>query len=107
LVNLSDEGKFCVVTDAGEAAENPPVAQASSASPSPGRAAMAGLRQPMVAILLLIALFTSVSGKPLDDFLVLAVATLLTSDAARSRPQAPAAAPGHGLPRAPDYRHAH
>jgi hypothetical protein len=41
-----------------------------------------------VAILLLIALFTTVSGKPLDGFLMLAVATLLIFDAARSRRQA-------------------
>jgi hypothetical protein len=88
LVNLSDEGSFWIVTDAGEAAESPSVAQASTATPSLGRAAMAGLRQPIVAILLLIALFTSVSGKPLDGFLMLAVATLLIFDAARSRRQA-------------------
>jgi len=86
-VNLSAEGSFCVVTDVGEAAQNPPVAQASTGSPSLGRAAAAGLRQPMVAILLLIALFTAVSGKPLDGFLMLAVATLLIFDAARSRRQ--------------------
>lgn len=75
------------MTDAGEVAENPPGAQASAPSPSPGRAAIAGPRQPIVAILLLIALFTSVSGKPLDGFLMLAVATLLIFDAARSRRQ--------------------
>jgi hypothetical protein len=35
---------------------------------------MAGPRRPIAAILLLIALFTSVSGKPLGGFLMLAVA---------------------------------
>ena len=79
------------MTDVGEAADNPPVAQASAGQPSLGRAAAAGLRQPIVAILLLIALFTTVSGKPLDGFLMLAVATMLIFDATRSRRQA---APG-------------
>jgi hypothetical protein len=88
LVNQSGEGNFWVVTDSGEAAENPPAAQASTGSPSLGRAAAAGLRQPIVAILLMIALFTAVSGKPLDGFLMLAVATLLIFDSARYRRQA-------------------
>ena len=79
------------MTDAGEAAENPPIAPASASSLSLGQAAAAGLRQPIVALLLLIALFTAVSGKPLDGFLMLAVATLLTLDAARSRRLAAAA----------------
>ena len=79
------------MTDVGEAADNPAAAQASARQPSPGRAAVAGLRQPIVAILLLIALFTTVSGKPLDGFLMLAVAAMLIVDAARSRRQA---APG-------------
>ena len=86
--NLSGEGKFAVVTDAaGEAAEDPPVAQANRGSLSLGQATAAGLRQPIVAILLLIALLTAVSGKPLDGFLMLAVAILLSFDAARSRRQ--------------------
>ena len=77
------------MTDAArEAAKVPPVAQADAGSLSLGRAAGSGLRQPIVAILLLIALFTAVSGKPLDGFLMLAVATLLIFDAARSRRQA-------------------
>jgi hypothetical protein len=115
LVNLSDEGSFCVVTDAGEAADDPPVAHASTASPSLGRAAMAGLRQSVVAVLQLIALFTSISGKPFDGFLMLSVATSLIFDAARSRRQAARggtsaaarAAPDQGLLRAPDYQRAH
>lgn len=115
LVNLSDEGSFCVVTDAGEAADDSPVAHASTASPSPGRAAMAGLRQSVVAVLLLIALFTSISGKPFDGFLMLSLATSLIFDAARSRRQAARggtsaaarAGPDQGLLRAPDYQRAH
>jgi hypothetical protein len=62
-----------------------------------GRAAVSGLRQPIVAILLLIALFTTVVGKPLDGFLMLAVAILLTFDAARSRRQSAAGNPGTSL----------
>ena len=79
------------MTDVGEAADNSPAAPASVGQPSLGQAAAAGLRQPIVAILLLIALFATVSGKPLDGFLMLAVATMLIFDAARSRRQA---APG-------------
>jgi hypothetical protein len=48
-----------------------------------GRAAVSGLRQPIVTIQLPIALFTTVAGKALDGFLMLAVAILLTFDAAR------------------------
>jgi hypothetical protein len=87
-ISLSGEGRFTAVTDAaGEAAENPSATQASARSVSVGRAAVSGLRQPIVAILLLIALFTTIAGKPLDGFLMLAVAILLTFDAARSRRQ--------------------
>jgi hypothetical protein len=85
-IGPSGDGRFTVVTDAaGEAAENPPATQTSAPPVSFGRAAVSGLRQPIVAILLLIALFTTVAGKPLDGFLMLAVATLLIFDAARSR----------------------
>jgi hypothetical protein len=85
-INLPGQGSFALVTDAaGEVAESPPATQTSARSVSLGRAAASGLRQPTVAILLLIALFTTVSGKPLDGFLMLAVATLLAFDAARSR----------------------
>jgi hypothetical protein len=38
-----------------------------------------------VAVLLLIALFTTISGRPLDGFLMLTAATLLAVDAPRSR----------------------
>jgi|SRR6266567_907741 len=55
--------------------------------------ALSGLREPIVVILLLIALFTAISGKPLDGVFMLVVATGLAWDAARrarSRPPAPA-----------------
>jgi hypothetical protein len=52
---------------------------------SPSQAVFAGVRQPIVLILLAIAFFTTISGKPLDGFLMLTVATLLVWDAARSR----------------------
>lgn len=57
---------------------------AGSVSASQGL--LRGLRQPIVAILLLIALFTSISGKPFDGVLILAVACLLAWDAGRIRP---------------------
>ena len=91
---MSGDGRFFIVTDVWGAAEDPPGAQASTGSPSLGRAAAAGLRQPIVAILLLIALFTAVSGKPLDSFLMLAVVTLLIFDAARSRRRTAYEGPG-------------
>jgi hypothetical protein len=50
---------------------------------SPGQAIYIGVRQPIVLILLLIALFTTVTGKPLDGFLMLTVALLLIWDAMR------------------------
>jgi hypothetical protein len=62
------------------------------------------LRQPIVAILLLIALFTTVAGKPLDGFLMLAVAILLTFDAARSRRQGAAGIPVPAWPRSRSHR---
>ena len=61
------------------------VGQGSGASLTAGQAVLSGLRQPLVAILLLIALCTAITGKPLDGFLMLTVATLLVWDAARSR----------------------
>jgi hypothetical protein len=56
-------------------------------------AALAGLRQPIVVILLLIGLFSALSGKPLDGVLMLVVATCLAADYARGRDQ-PAALAG-------------
>jgi hypothetical protein len=60
------------------------------ASVSPAQAVLYGIRQPIVMILLLIAFFTTISGKPLDGFLMLTVATLLVWDAARLRLASPA-----------------
>jgi len=46
-------------------------------------AALAGLREPVVWILLAIAFFTAISGKPVDGVLMLLVAVGLTWDAGR------------------------
>ena len=48
-----------------------------------GLAALSGLREPVVWVLLLIAFFTAVSGKPVDGVLMLIVATGLVWDAGR------------------------
>jgi hypothetical protein len=58
-------------------------------------AALAGLRAPVVWILLAIAFFTSISGKPVDGVLMLIVAVGLAWDAGRRalRPTPEAAAP--------------
>jgi hypothetical protein len=42
---------------------------------------LSGIRQPIVAILLLISFFTVISGKPLDGLLLVSVATALAWDA--------------------------
>jgi hypothetical protein len=74
------------VTDAAhEAGDGQLSVPARDTAVSLGQATLSGLRQPIVAILLLIALFTTISGKPLDGFLMLTVATLLIWDAARAR----------------------
>ena len=44
-----------------------------------------GLRQPIVAILVLVSLFTVLSGKPLDGLLLVTVATALAWDAGMAR----------------------
>src|SRR6266568_9612861 len=62
--------------------------------------ALSGLREPIVVILLLIALFTAISGKPLDGVFMLVVATGLAWDAAR-RARSRAPAPGGGDPAVP------
>lgn len=51
---------------------------------------LAGARQPIVAILLLIAFFTIISGKPLDGLLLVMVATALAWDAGLSAREAAA-----------------
>jgi hypothetical protein len=52
---------------------------------TPGQvaAALAGVREPIVVILFIIAVLTWISGKPLDGLLMLVVAVSLTLDAAR------------------------
>jgi len=70
-------------TDSGTATG---CAEAVVASPRPaGRAlaALAGLRAPVVWVLLAIAFFTSISGKPVDGVLMLIVAVGLAWDAGR------------------------
>lgn len=63
---------------------------------TPGRreraASWAGLRQPVVIVLLLIAFFSSISGKPLDGLLMLIVAAGLAWDARQHPGEAVAAA---------------
>lgn len=71
------------MTDAAQEATEEHLAQRAL---SPGQAIYIGIRQPIVLILLLIALFTTVTGKPLDGFLMLTVATLLIWDAMRPQP---------------------
>jgi hypothetical protein len=60
------------------------------ARPARPLAALAGFREPVVWILLAIAFFTSISGKPVDGVLMLIVAIGLAWDAGR-RARAPAA----------------
>src|SRR5215471_13740797 len=62
---------------------------------------LAGLREPIVVILLLIAFFTWISGKPLDGLLMLVVGVSLAWDTGRRarRGGAPEGRPaGHGRP---------
>lgn len=95
------DGKFVRVTDAAHGAVDDQLAVAAShSSVSLGQAMWSGVCQPIVAILVLIALFTTISGKPLDGFLMLTVAMLLVWDAARYRLRGPAAGQS-GLSTAP------
>jgi len=63
-----------------------------------GRMATAGVREPIVVILLLIAVFTAISGRPVNGLLLAVVAVCLAWDNARTRRRvvipAPAAAAG-------------
>jgi hypothetical protein len=52
-----------------------------------------GIRQPIVIVLLLIAFFSAISGKPLDGLLMLLVAAGLAWDAVRASSREAAAAP--------------
>jgi hypothetical protein len=55
-----------------------------------------GIRQPIVIVLLLIAFFSAISGKPLDGLLMLLVAAGLAWEAARASSHEAAAAPPGG-----------
>ena len=57
-------------------------------------AALSGLREPVVWVLLLIAFFTAISGKPVDGVLMLIVATGLAWDAGRRALRHPGAGAG-------------
>ena len=76
----------CPVTQAAhEAGDDQLTAPGRPVAITPGQAALSGLRQPLVGILLLIGLCSAISGKPLDGFLMATVAVLLAWDAARAR----------------------
>ena len=77
------------MTDAAREASDKQLAERAL---PPGQAVSAGLRQPIVLILLLIAFFGAIAGKPLDGFLMLTVAMFLVWDAATGRPAPPPAA---------------
>jgi hypothetical protein len=80
---INQDGNFSGVTNAAQpTADDPLIAPSRDNSVSLGQAARSGLRQPIVTISPLIALFTAISGKPLDGFLKLTVATRLIRDAA-------------------------
>jgi len=90
------------VTDAAhEAGDDQLVAPGRPVAITPGQAALSGLRHPLVGILLLIALCSAISGKPLDGFLMATVAVLLAWDAARARLRDWPGSPGADTARAP------
>jgi hypothetical protein len=70
---------------APDAGDEQLAATAPDISISPSQAVLPGLHQPVVPVLLLIALCTAISGKPLDGVLMLTVAMLLVFDAASAR----------------------
>jgi hypothetical protein len=79
-------------TDRGAAA-----LAAFRAGPGPMATVRAGVREPIVVVLLLIAFFTSISGKPLDGLLMLVAGVSLAWDTARrSRRASPTARGLHG-----------
>jgi hypothetical protein len=69
----------------GDAGGGPGAATATAGRAGPGHVvtALAGLREPVVVILLLIAFFTWISGKPLDGLLMLVVGVSLAWDTGR------------------------
>ncbi|MGN6175137.1 MAG: hypothetical protein ACTHPS_19640 [Streptosporangiaceae bacterium] len=70
---------------------------AARAGPGPIATVRAGVREPIVVVLLLIAFFTSISGKPLDGLLMLVAGVSLAWDTARrSRRASPTASGPHG-----------
>jgi hypothetical protein len=74
------------VTEAAhEAADDQLAAPGRAVAITPGQAALSGLRHPLVGVLLLIALCSAISGKPLDGVLMATVAVLLAWDATRAR----------------------
>ena len=82
-------------TDTGGAAAGSAEAVVDPVRPA-GRvlAALSGLREPVVWVLLLIAFFTAISGKPVDGVLMLIVATGLAWDAGRRALRHPGAGAG-------------
>jgi hypothetical protein len=70
-------------TDSGGASTGCAEAVAPARPPGRTRAALAGLRAPVVWVLLAIAYFTAISGKPVDGVLMLIVAAGLAWDAGR------------------------
>jgi hypothetical protein len=75
------------------------------AAAQPRRRPLGGLRDPVVIVLLLIAFFSAISGKPLDGLLMLLVAVGLAWDAwasSRRAPPAPADDEPSGPPAAPE-----
>jgi len=71
-------------TDSGGAAAGRAEAVADTARPAArALAALAGLRAPVVWVLLAIAFFTAISGRPMDGVLILIVAAGLAWDAGR------------------------
>jgi hypothetical protein len=70
-------------TDSGGAATGCAEAVVPARRPGRGRAALAGLRAPVVWVLLAIAYFTAISGKPVDGVLMLIVAAGLAWDTGR------------------------
>ncbi len=81
------------MTDAAPDAGDEQLAVTARDTPiSAGQAVLSGFRQPAVAVLLLIALCTAISGKPLDGVLMLTVATVLVADVARTKLHRPAPA---------------
>jgi hypothetical protein len=70
---------------------------AARAGPGPIATVRAGVREPIVVVLLLIAFFTSISGKPLDGLLMLVAGVSLAWDTVRrSRRANPTAGGPHG-----------